>query len=320
MVQEERKLRINNISDKPTRLDFNPTAIKRLILLPDYSPINSSLPVGSIAVYGKDNHKINPSHLGQDMGCGMLLGIIKNFHMERIEDIINNVAGNVLYHRNYDKLGYLGSGNHFITLYGVKESKDPRLNLKDILILIHSGSGKKGIDLYKNNQEFNIYFERYKEVLEYARKNRKAILEIFKKYSKSNVEILFDKVHNSIEVTNEEIIYRKGAVKVMPGEYSVISSSMSGDALIVSSKESIRDLDYSLPHGTGRKVPRSEAHEKMFFLDGFPKSIYVPYFLYAENLNGELPPCYRTLEDILPKLEPFIEAKARISPISSIMS
>lgn len=320
MIQKEEKLRINNISDKPTRLNFNLAGIKRLVLLPDYSFINGSLPVGSVTVYGRDNHKINPNHLGQDVGCGMLLGIIKKFPMGKMKDIINDVAGELLSQYNYDELGYLGGGNHFITLYEVNESKDPRLNLGDRLILIHSGSGKKGIDLSKNNQEFTEYLDEYKEVSDYAKKNRKAILDIFKKYSKSKIEIILDNMHNSIEVSNEEIIYRKGAIKAMPGEYSIISSSMSGDALIINPKESIVSLDYSLPHGTGRTISRSEAHRKMFFLNGFPKNIYIPHFLSAENLTNELPPCYRTLEEILPYLEPYVEAKARLSPISSIMA
>jgi hypothetical protein len=74
-----------------------------------------------------------------------------------------------------------------------------------------------------------------------------------------------------------------------------------------------------MSHATGRKISRSESKKEMFFLGGFPKNVYIPYFISAENLNEELPENYKTIEETLKKIEPYAKVVGKLTPKSSVM-
>ena len=305
-----------NLSGSYLNARLDKKGLQKLILLPDYSPSKDKLPVGSVAVYDKEEHIISSKYLGPDTGCGMLLAKFIS-DIEDLEDVTNGIASRLL--EKPRGLGSLGHGNHFITFYDVADTEGSPLKNGEKVVLIHSGSRERGLKLYEQGLKGDFSLEMQGQVEDYAKKNREMLLNIIKDTGKIQAEPVFDRPHNFFEINDGKITYRKGAVKLVPGEFSVLSSSMAGDALIVKAKPAISELEYSLPHSTGRKISRKKAKEGKVFLDGFPKNIYVPYFIYAENLAGEMPACYKTVEEITPSIEKYVEITGKLKPKASIM-
>ncbi|MFH1440078.1 MAG: RtcB family protein [Candidatus Woesearchaeota archaeon] len=313
------KGRLINLSNMPLNLPKTLTDFKKIVVMPDYSP-NHGLPTGVVAIFDKEKHDkkggINPEYLGNDVGCGMLLA---KFDLELVdlEDITNQIASRLMGIRK--GMGSLGGGNHFVTFYQVSESSVDSLQFNDWVVLIHSGSRNMGRRHYQTKSIGSNYLEEQQAVIEYAKNNRKKLLYIVEEICSQDSKLLVDRVHNFIEVSNSEVIYRKGAVKVESGDLTVIPSSMSGYATLVMANENIGTLEYSLPHATGRRISRRDAKQHSYFLDGFPSGIYVPYFISPEGLNEELPENYRKLDEILGKIAGYVSIKATFIPKSTIM-
>lgn len=309
------KRRVVNLSGCPLKLKLsNLIGLRKLIIFPDYSP-NRGLPTGTVAVFERAKHEVNPEYIGPDVGCGMLLGRLI-FRPEYLEDIINGIAEKILGRR--DEIGTLGGGNHFVTLYETSKTFSSSFPLGDTFVLIHSGSRNKGITFYKMGLKGDDYLNQQGKIIAIAQENRERILDKVKKEA-GKVEVILDKPHNYISLENEEVVYRKGTVRVMPGELLIIPSSMGGSAALVRVEDTVSQLHHSLPHATGRKISRGDAMRQEFFHDGFPKNVYVPYFIYPESLNAELPPNYRHLEEVLSKIKSYLTIEAILSPIASIM-
>jgi RNA-splicing ligase RtcB len=311
------KEKIINLSSGYPRLDFDTSGMHRAVILPDYSPCKGGLPVGIVAIYRKNEHIIEHSYLGSDAGCGMLLALLKDFPAGRLEEITNGIAAELLDHPT--GLGSLGSGNHFVTLYESLNSSFTKVNTGDFLVAIHSGGREKGRKLYDSALLGNAYLAEQASVIEHAKKNRLEILRKISEISGCNALQILDRTHNFVEADADKIVYRKGAVKLMPGEISFVPSSMTGEAAIVRAKSAISETEFSFSHATGRRVSRSEAKKAGFFLEGLPNKIYIPYFISLEHLNTEMPQCYRTTEEILPAVSNYVTVEARLKPKSSIM-
>lgn len=317
-MDDIKKPTILNLSGSPLRINFDIRNIKKLILLPDYSPSRGKLPVGTVAVFDKNKHKINRDYLGTDVGCGMLLAKIKNFKAEYMKQIMCDVASEIILNRQ-NGFGSLGRGNHFITLYQASNPRSEGLKDGDYFFLIHSGSGEKGRDFYDSNLSSEEYLAMQYDVLEYARKSRLSLARLIEEKSGSPLELLFDRPHNTIESNEEELTYRKGAVKMHPGEIGVLSSSMAGEAYLIRAKDSISDLSYSMSHATGRKISRSEAKKERFFLNKLPNDVYIPYFISPETLNTEFPQCYRTIDEVAKSLDKYVDFIDCLNPKATIM-
>lgn len=311
------KPKIINLSNRHLNINFDTRCMKELYFLPDYSESNGKLPVGTVAVYEKSSHKINPEYIGSDIGCGMLLAKFTK-KLEKLYKLANDISTDL--HFKETDLGSLGGGNHFVTIYKIKNSKSEKFKSDENLVLIHGGSRTYGIDMYEEGFSGKDYFIEQKKIIDYAKNNRLHILEIVKKFGKIDMEIILDKYHNFVEENDSnEIIYRKGAVKVMPDELSILPSSMSDEALLVKAGQKVSEIKYSLPHATGRKLSRSEARRRLIFLNGMPDNIFIPAFMTAEYLATELPQCYRKIDEVYPMIKDYIEIEARLEPETSIM-
>jgi hypothetical protein len=319
LSENEKKSKFINLSGNYVNLPFNPKKLKGLVklaVLPDYSP-NKGLPTGSVAVFDEKEHEINSSYVGPDVGCGMFFGKF-SYPLVDMENSTNGIASRVFDNAS-GKLGSLGGGNHFVTLYRVSDSNNPSFNVGDETVLIHTGSRKKGVDLFNKNLSGEKYLKEHDKTVKFAKDNREAIFDIVQKETGNKIEFISDNPHNYVENENGLVTYRKGLTKVQKGELTVIPSSMGGDAALVRAKDNISELVNSLPHGTGRKISRSDSKNERFFLDGFPEGVYLPYFLSPEMLITELPANYRTLEEALSLIKNYISVEAIMTPISSIM-
>lgn len=302
-------MRIKNYSGKSPIVNFNTRGMNEIIFLPDYSPGKGLIPTGIVVVYGKE-HICIPDYLGSDVGCGMRLLDLKNFDREFVPEVANTIASYFL--NNTREMGSLGKGNHFLTFY--------QGELNKLYALIHSGSRKEGIRLANSGLRGDEYVTEHNRVMEFARKNRKAIQGKLEEKMEQGTRIILDSPHNFLEVSDNEFIYRKGASRVLPEQIHIIPSSMGGDAVLISATNKVGDTRNSLCHGTGRRLSRSESKEKRFFEQPEATSnFYFPYFLSLEHFASELPQCYNSIDDILPKIDEFVQVKERLKSIASVM-
>lgn len=311
-----KKPRIINLSARPLILPFQIRDIKRLVIFPDYCPTRDNSSVGSVEVYNSEGHTITSDKIGQDAGCGMLLAKFDK-PLTDLEDLTNHVASDFL--ANPRGKGSLGGGNHFVTFYKALLSDIEKISSGDDLVVIHSGSRDEGRKLCNSKLSGRDYLKAHDEAVGYARENRRKILHNIESASGVKAVEVLDKPHNFVEETEDEVIYRKGAVKSSSGKLGLLTSHMAGEAIIYRAKEDVKDVAFSLPHATGRKISRSEARRQQFFLDSIPEGVYIPYFISIESISTELPQCYRELPEVITPTKKYIEVVSRLKPRASIM-
>jgi hypothetical protein len=140
----------------------------------------------------------------------------------------NTVADHI--RANKGNLGDLGGGNHFLD--AIAPYADGPVHF-----LIHTGSRNESghVDSLVNNaSEFDQTFDR---VVHWAANNRSVIHERIEDVF-GETELVLDLPHNTFEqLPDGGVIIRKGSVKLMPGELSVLPSHMSGDVVLIRANE-----------------------------------------------------------------------------------
>lgn len=314
---EKMKQRITNLSGNGLNLDrLSLKEAKRLIFLPDYSPCKGRLPVGAVAVFDSRTHIPSVEYIGPDIGCGMLLARFKEQPLDNLNYRAYSIA--CALQLGTGILGSLGGGNHFIDIYEVQESSLSTITAGEHLVLIHSGSRKKGVEAYEGRLKGQEYIKAHNKAVEFATKNRKMLLDIVREATQSDADVLFDRVHNYMEVNNNEVIYRKGANKLNMGDIGIIPSSMVGDAVLIRAKPLLADLEWSINHGTGRKISISDARKMSFDSNEIRKHVYIPHFIYDDSFKTENPEAYKALGDILPIINQYVEIVGRLKPVAFV--
>lgn len=305
-------MKLINLSDSGIKANLCKKDLKELIILPDYSPSKGRLPVGAVAVYEK-HHVPSSEFLGPDIGCGMALFKF-NQPIKDIEYITYKLVAELRVVET--ELGSLGGGNHFINFYEVVSADALELKPQDILALIHSGSRFQGKRIFESKLKGNEYSREYNGAVEFGKRNRMKLAELVKKCSDSDLTLLLDLLHNTLEIDSSRFIYRKGAMNIKPGNYGVIASAIGQDIIIVRGTDEIAEIENSMCHGTGRKISRNEAREMEFDSSEIRKKICIPNLIYDENINTDAPHCYRTLDEVLPRIERYVSIVGRLKPLS----
>ncbi|MCC7465991.1 MAG: RtcB family protein [Saprospiraceae bacterium] len=274
----------------------------KVIFFPDACPGKSPLPTGTVVFTRQENWR---KFAISDCGCGMLLC---EANLNRA-DFKNELWDQIYYdiQANKGKLGDLGSGNHFLD--ALESYTDDKL-----YFLIHTGSRNESRlvdDLVDQPRKFDAKFY---DVCAWAKDNRYAIFHILEKYF-GRLNLVLDKNHNHFEHTANGVIIRKGAVKVLPGEQTVVPSNMNGDVVLVSATDAVADTFQSLCHGTGRVMSRAEAKAFAadFDYDALRENIYIPEMIANESIKTDAPFCYRDLDSCLALIEPLIRVEKRFS-------
>ena len=180
----------------------------------------------------------------------------------------------------------------------------------------------KGIERPKVNKELAyLTGERLAEYLhdmtiaqEYARLNRETMLDIICRGMGITPDSVFQTIHNYIELDGEEVILRKGAVSAKAGETLIIPMNMRDGSLICVGKGN-NDWLCSAPHGAGRLMSRTAAHETLS-LEQFKASMQGIYStsVCAETID-ESPMAYKPMQEIIECVEPTVEIQKIIKPI-----
>jgi len=306
-----------NVSNRALQApNLDKKGLTKLVVLPDYSPGKGILPTGTVAVYDQGIHTPDYRMLGPDIGCGMALAKFSGEPRD-IKYSVYRIAA-ALQEGSPSTTGSLGGGNHFLSLYRVKRSEDKFLDEGDVVALVHVGSGLLGVDLFKNQLTGEEYLEAYAKAVKYAQENRGLLLDTIERESNSGLVRLLDLPHNTLEVSDQTYIYRKGAVRAEPGQRVIIPSSLGEDAVVVLATEDIRGLENSMCHGTGRKMPRSHAKNIPVETFGLRDRVAIPNFIYDDQLSGDLPHNYRGLDEVLPLIENYVRVTQILENIAFV--
>lgn len=147
---------------------------------------------------------------------------------------------------------------------------------------------------------------------EFARLNRKAMMDVIVKGMGLHVEEQFTTVHNYIDV--EHKILRKGAVSARTGEKLLIPINMRDGSLICVGKGN-EDWNCSAPHGAGRLMSRSAAKET-FTVSEFKKQMEGIYTTcVGRSTLDESPMAYKGMADIVDNIGPTADILSVIKPI-----
>jgi RNA-splicing ligase RtcB len=211
---------------------------------------------------------------------------------------------------NKGSLGDLGGGNHFL------DALAPYAD-GPIYFLIHTGSRSESghVDgVVDRPDDFDRIFD---EVVGWAAENRAtihgAIDRIF-----GRTELVLDLPHNTYEQLGDgSVIIRKGSVRLMPGELSVLPSHMSGDVVLVRATEKVGTILNSMSHGTGRKMSRSECKPlaDSYDFSRLRKEILLPQGIDDSSLRTDGPFAYRDLDECLALISEYVEVEARFGVI-----
>lgn len=188
---------------------------------------------------------------------------------------------------------------------------------KEIKELFHI---KKLEDTYLNNDHVQDYIKDVEIATNVASLNRNLISnEIISFISKSlNKEIqtslVVDSAHNYINVMNDNIIIRKGAISAKLGEPVIIPINMR-DGCIIGHGLGNLDWNYSAPHGAGRIMSRRQAF-KDINLNDYKQSMKNVYSSSVNLLTiDEAPMVYKDINHILEQIKPTVEIDFISKPI-----
>ncbi|WP_432666209.1 RNA ligase RtcB family protein [Wukongibacter baidiensis] len=304
---------------------------------------------------------IYPHLIGNDIGCGMALfstGIKKNKFkthkilkkLERLESLgdidIKNFIEDVKFPFK-EKLGTIGSGNHFAeiqeidTVYNKEALDDIGIDDKNIFLLVHSGSRSYGEQILRecidkhscqrglevSSEGFNEYLTKHNMAMEYGALNRELIAYRFlNAINGRDSNKLLDSTHNSIteKVINGEsyYIHRKGAAPSDVG-YVVVAGSRGTKSYIVEPTDNLIEYVFSVSHGAGRKWSRfgcKEKLQKIYSKKAIRQSnISSNNLIYKEKsvLFEEAPEAYKNIERVIEDMleEKMIKLVASLNPL-----
>ena len=165
---------------------------------------------------------------------------------------------------------------------------------------------------YVEGQLFSDYIHDMKLVQQFARLNRKTIMDELLKGMGLVETDRFETVHNYIDT--ETMILRKGAVSAKKGERLLIPINMRDGSLICTGKGNA-DWNYSAPHGAGRLFSRKEAKQR-FNVNEFSREMSGIYTTSVSlDTLDEAPMCYKNMHDILDNIGPTVDVCSIIRPL-----
>lgn len=185
-----------------TNSGFYPTdelkkGLKEVIVFPEQTK-KHDIPNGSVWVYDK-RMPYNPNILKSDVGCGMTMGIIKS---QDAPEILAEKIFETLLKKNIK----IGRGNHFIDLL------PPHFRFPDdtLSLLVHSD--------FNWDNELPTDYTMARKYMDNAVNTRTSLLETIFEETGSTGVIYKDWTHNSVEINEDSMIYRKGSIDLSKTE------------------------------------------------------------------------------------------------------
>lgn len=156
------------------------------------------------------------------------------------------------------------------------------------------------------------YFKEMQEAVEWAQDSRRNMLNKIKGFIEqiADVEYLrtIESIHNYIELDSAVPIIRKGSISAPFGKEVVIPLNMR-DGIILGVSQVDEAVNFSLPHGAGRKRSRTKAFKELNFKDYKKKMQGVVSTSVVQKTLDESPDAYKDkdiiLQDIIPHLSKY---------------
>ncbi|MEH7331107.1 RtcB family protein [Neobacillus drentensis] len=165
---------------------------------------------------------------------------------------------------------------------------------------------------YLEGEDFDHYIHDMKLAQAFAKANREEIARAITENMGFEEQDRYDTVHNYIDTDN--LILRKGAVSAEKGERLIIPINMRDGSILAVGKGN-EDWNYSAPHGAGRVLSRTKAM-KTLNMDDFHntmKGIWTTSV--SEETLDEAPMAYKSMNEILEKVEETVEIVSMIIPV-----
>ncbi|MBU8917910.1 RtcB family protein [Bacillus sp. FJAT-29953] len=165
---------------------------------------------------------------------------------------------------------------------------------------------------YLEYEDFNDYIHDMKLAQAFAKANREEIARAITENMGFEEADRFDTIHNYIDTDN--LILRKGAVSAQKGERLIIPINMRDGSILAVGKGN-DEWNYSAPHGAGRVLSRTQAM-KTLRMDDFHntmKGIWTTSV--SEETLDEAPMAYKSINEILEKVEETVEIASFIKPV-----
>lgn len=265
--------------------------LEEVILLPgSEKKYRSSVPNSSVWVFNRFGHSYDPSILGQDVGCG-----VTGFKLPKLEF---KEAADMIAEYLKDKQ-ILGRGNHFVDLCSSIYSQHVDFNPNYSAMLIHT-DGKEG----KQNAPKTIpeAEKRRYDAEMFRRELGEKLADILGVTS----HCFGNWTHNSVEVCNEKVIYRKGTIKAKAEEINVLLASLGREVFLYTVVEKNMPPFSSMPHGTGRIGPLSDIKATIEKARELRRKVYVPETISDSSLRSEHPDCYHDFQHVLKELHQYM--------------
>lgn len=214
------------------------SGLKEIIIFNENSK-KHNIPNGSVWVYDALTG-YNPDILKSDVGCG-----ITAFITEKI-DFDKKTRFDILKAVHQIKLN-IGQGNHFIDFTIGHPSSDSEQEHN--MIYLHSD--------FNSEKKTPLTFQDAKTIENEATEKRCSYIEKLSKILGIRSEFYNNWTHNSVNLENENFVYRKGSINLKDTDYvgALALNPIDGIYLYVMCSKKNHG---SMQHGVGRKNSKSE--------------------------------------------------------------
>ena len=156
------------------------------------------------------------------------------------------------------------------------------------------------------------YLHDVKICQKFARRNRELIAEILLSRAHLSGGEAFHTIHNYID-TNEMIL-RKGVIAAHKGETVLIPINMR-DGSILAAGRGNPDWNFSAPHGAGRLLSRTDAHNRLSMEDYRHAMQGVYTTSVTPQTLDESPMAYKSISDILSDVRASVDIIDILKPV-----
>lgn len=241
------------------------------------------------------------------------------------------------------QLGTLGGGNHFL---------EAQSDSEHLWLMIHSGSRHIGLQIaehfirearaYNTLKKLGIpqdlsflpvheqggrdYLEAMNWALDYARENRRQLLEqlldLFRLAVTPGFRVIEDiEIHHNFAAfethfNRKVLVHRKGATRAFENEAGIIPGSMGSSSFITRGRGNAFSF-MSSSHGAGRALSRKAAQKKIA-MDEFQRSMSGVVANLKRSMLDEAPQAYKDINAVMEAQADLVEIIHRLTPLASV--
>lgn len=151
-----------------------------------------------------------------------------------------------------------------------------------------------------------------------AAENRRVIAEQLMLYFELNHEGClmerFDTIHNYVDIEDDYIVIRKGAISAQYGKRLAIPLNMR-DGVIIGRGLGNPEWNYSAPHGAGRIMSRSQASAELSMSDFKEAMKNINTWSVCESTLDESPMAYKPADTIINAVKDTIQIDEIAKPV-----